>query len=241
MLDRAEVVAGRVVDAIAKHLVRVIDRFAGIGGRDESPRVPCDLEDHERDKQADDRVCAWKSDSDESGAHDDAERHEPVSSSVVPIGDERGTRESSSRSKSNLRRKLVTCQSDQPRRCEHPQVRYVLWVDEPLNRLVQRDTRGHEDREYHRESCEFLAAEAPEVERDSERDRSQCVSEVVHDVGEQRDRGGQREDRKLRAGRKTEDSETECDRLDSLARPNDGAVDEAMRVAMQAVMLVVPV
>ena len=42
-------------DTLALVLVQ-FDQLAGIRGRDRPPRVPRDLEDHERNQQADDRV-----------------------------------------------------------------------------------------------------------------------------------------------------------------------------------------
>ena len=52
-------------------------------------RVPGDLEDHERDRQADDRVTAWEAESDDDRARDDAERDEAVNASMVAVGDQR--------------------------------------------------------------------------------------------------------------------------------------------------------
>jgi len=61
----------------------------------------------------------------------------------------------------------------------------------------------------------------------------------VDQVGEQRHRSGQGEDRELRAGREPEDGEADCDRSDTGLGANDGAVDESVRVAVLATPVVV--
>ena len=60
-------------------------------------------------------------------------------------------------------------------------------MDEPLDRLTKSDERADEDREHDREPGPPLTARAPEVEGDPERHRGERVSEVVDQVGEQRD------------------------------------------------------
>ena len=57
-------------------------------GADEAPRVPGDLEDHERDQEPDDRVAGLPAD--ESGARNDAQGDEPVYARVLAVGDETG-------------------------------------------------------------------------------------------------------------------------------------------------------
>ena len=71
-------------------------------------------------------------------------------------------------------------------------------MDEALDRLVEGDAGGDEDREHDGEPGELLAAEGAQEERDPERHRGQRVAEVVDQVGEQRDRAGEDEDRGLR-------------------------------------------
>jgi len=58
-------------------------------------------------------------------------------------------------------------------------------MDETLDRLIQRDHRADEDREHNRESGEAFAAQAPEEERETKRDRGQRIAEVVDQVGQQ--------------------------------------------------------
>ena len=79
-------------------------------------------------------------------------------------------------------------EADNPGRGEHPQVGQVLRVDEALDRHVERDAGGDEDRENDGEPGESLSANAAQKERDPERDRGQGIAEVVDEVGQQRDR-----------------------------------------------------
>src|SRR5215468_6813878 len=44
-----------------------------LGRRNQAPRVPRDLEDDERDHEADEGICSWESKRDERRARDDSE------------------------------------------------------------------------------------------------------------------------------------------------------------------------
>jgi hypothetical protein len=217
----------------------VRNHLAGICRRDQAPRVPGDLEDHQSDEQADDRVCAWKPDGHERGARDDPERYEPVRSSVVAVSNKSGACESSPGTKPTLSREFVAHEPDHPGRGKHPQVRQVLGMNESLDRFVERDTRGHEDREHYRETCKPLNAETAQIEGDAERYGGQRIAEVVYEVGEERDRRGQREDRKLGERGDAENPEAEGDRSDSLTRPNDGTINKAVGVSVSVSVMVV--
>jgi hypothetical protein len=59
-----------------------------------------------------------------------------------------------------------------------------LRVDEALDRLVERDCGGDEDRQYDEEARELFAAKGAEEEGDAERDGGERVAEVVDQVGE---------------------------------------------------------
>jgi hypothetical protein len=103
-------------------------------------------------------------------------------------------------------------------------------LDEAHDRLVERDAGRDEDGEDDGEPGELFASGASEKERDAERDRGEGVADVVDQVGEQRDRVREREDRELRCGRDGEDCEARCDCADAGARAQDRAVDEAVGV-----------
>src|SRR5215210_8080911 len=62
------------------------------------PRVPGNLDDNERDQEADDRVADASPQRDEGRAEHDAERDKAVDTSMVPVGDESRTRQLPSRS-----------------------------------------------------------------------------------------------------------------------------------------------
>src|SRR6185437_6455524 len=66
------------------------------------------------------------------------------------------------------------------------------------------------------------------------------VAEVVDQVGEQRHRAREREDRELDPGGDPEHGEADRDRLHALARADDRAIDEPVRVTVPAVAMVVP-
>jgi hypothetical protein len=72
-----------------------------------------------------------------------------------------------------------------------------------------------------------------------ERHRRQRVTEVVDQVGQQRDRVREQKDEQLPDCGKAEDKQAERDRLDALPRADDRAIDETVRVAMTAVAVAV--
>ena len=159
-----------------------------LGSPDGVPGVPGDLEDHEGDREADDRVGDLRAERDDDRARDDGERDEAVDAGVVSVGGHRRAPEPPPRRQAHPRRELVADKADDAGRGEHPQVGQVLRVDEALDRHVERDAGGDEDRENDREPGESLAAHAAQKERDPERDRGQGIAEVVDQVGQQRDR-----------------------------------------------------
>jgi hypothetical protein len=117
-------------------------------------------------------------------------------------------------------------------------VRKLLRVDQALDRLVERDARRDEDGEDDGEPGQFLTTEGPHVERNPERQRCQGVTEVVNQVGQQRDRARQDEDRDLHSSGKPEYCEAERDGLYARARAYDRPIDEPVRVAVVGVVRV---
>jgi hypothetical protein len=217
----------------ARASVVAVDQLPRTRCGHQTPGVPGDLEDHERDDEADDGITDRGSEGDDDRARDDSERDETIGPSVVAVCDQRGARESATGAESHLGRKFVSGEPDDAGRGKHPQVGQVLRVEEALDGLVQRHARRDENREYDRKTGELLAPEAAKEERYAERDGGQRIAEVVDQVGEQRDRVGEEEDYELRDCGETEDREAEGDRFDTLARANDRAVDETVRVAMR--------
>ena len=81
----------------ARALVLVqLDQLAGIPGRDRPPRVPRDLEDHQCDQQADDRVGDVKAKSDHGSTGDNTQAHVTVHARMLAVGDQRRTVEPAS-------------------------------------------------------------------------------------------------------------------------------------------------
>ena len=186
----------------------------------------------------DQRIGDRDAEADDGRAGDDAERDEPVDAGVIPVGDERGTVEPAPGPQPHARRELVADEADQAGRGQHPQMGEVLRVQEPLDRLVQGDAGGDEDRRDDGEPGELLAARAAQEERDAERDRGERVAEVVDQVREQRDRAGGGEDDRLHERGDAEHAEADRDGLDALTRADDRAIDEPVRVAVAGVRLV---
>ena len=70
--------------------VRVeLDEFAGLSRPDGAPGVPGDLEDDERDGEADDRVGTRETECDQGGADHYSKRHEAVDAGVVAVSDQK--------------------------------------------------------------------------------------------------------------------------------------------------------
>ncbi len=99
--------ASPVTAGFFRRSVIVLAHLAGVGGRHEAPRVPRDLDDHERDDQPDDGICARQSHCDEGSADDHAERDEGIGSGVVAISDESRAGQSPPGTQPDLRGKLV--------------------------------------------------------------------------------------------------------------------------------------
>jgi hypothetical protein len=96
--------------------------------------------------------------------------------------------------------------------------------------LVESDAGRDEDGQHDGDAREFFCAERAHQERDPEWQGGQRVPEVVDQVGEQRDRPGEREDRRLGAGGNREQPQTQSDGLQPLAGADDRAVDESVGV-----------
>src|SRR5215213_5750204 len=65
------------------------ERFPWIACPYRAPRIPGDLEDHQRDQETDHGIGDVDAESDHCRARDDTERDVPVDTRVVPVGDQR--------------------------------------------------------------------------------------------------------------------------------------------------------
>ena len=81
-------------------------------------------------------------------------------------------------------------------------------MDDALDRLAQRDQGADEDCGDDREPGYPFAAQASQKESQPERDRGQCVAEIVNEVREQRHAERARVDERQRERGEREDSET---------------------------------
>jgi uncharacterized protein involved in oxidation of intracellular sulfur len=83
-----------------------------LGGADGVPRVPGDLQDHERDREADQRVTDLEPERDDGGARDHAERDEAVDPGVLAVGDQRRAREPAAGPQAELGCELVASEPE---------------------------------------------------------------------------------------------------------------------------------
>ena len=177
-------------------------------------------------------VGALEAEGDEHGAQDDAEGDEAVDARVVAVGDERGAVKAAAGAQPDLRGHLVTQKADRPGRGEPAEVRELVGVDEPFDRLVECDAGTHEYGEDDEVAGDLFAAGAAQEERDAERYGRQGVARVVDEVGEQRDAAASGEDDRLECCGEPEHAEADGNRLHSRVTADDRAVDEPVAVPM---------
>ncbi len=106
-------------------------------------------------------------------------------------------------------------------------------VDETFDRLHERDQGADEDRQHDAETGKSLAAHAAEEESEAKRDRRQRVTEVVDQVGEQRDAERARVDERLRDSGDRKDRQAPRDSADAGARAKDRPIDEPVRMIVR--------
>ena len=128
--------------------------------RDDAPRVPGDLEDHECDREADERVGDRAAERDERSrsrrrrARRNRRRARGCRPRPAPGS------QAAPAAQPHPGGELVADEADRPRSGERPEMGQVLRMDEPLDRLEERDRGGDEDREHDEEAGELLAAVA---------------------------------------------------------------------------------
>ena len=135
---------------------------------------------------------------------------------MVSVRDECGALEAAAAAEADLRGDLVADEADRAGCGEHPEVREGVRVDQPLDRLGERDAGRGKDGKHDGEAGALLAASRAEKECDSERDSGEGVAEVVDQVGEECHRSGEREDRRLKTGGQPEDGKTDRDGSDAV-------------------------
>src|SRR3954447_7288609 len=113
-----------------------------------------------------------------------------------------------------------------------------IGVYEPVDRLDARHHGAHEDGEHDREPRQAFRPRGAHPEGDPERDGREGVARVVDQVGEQRHGARGSQDRRLNCGGDGEHAERSGDSAHALAGALDRVVDEAVRVAVVAVVRV---
>src|SRR6266536_1968465 len=112
-----------------------LDELARLDVRQRAPGVPGDLEDHHRDRKADDRITDRGAERNDGRAPNDAQRDEAINPGMVAVSDQRRARQSLPRPQTHLCGQLVSAAPDDPSDSEHPQMRQLVRVDQSLNRL----------------------------------------------------------------------------------------------------------
>ena len=112
-------------------------------------------------------------------------------------------------------------------------------MNQTVDRLVSGYARRDEDRCNDRVTGPAFATRTSEEERDTERNRGQCVTDVVDQVGEERDGVGQQEHQGLQRRGDGEYCQADRDGSNAGAGANDRRVDEAVGMTMFAMVMVV--
>ena len=173
-----------------------------------SPRLPGDSEDDRRDPHADDRISHRKAERDQRRARNDRQAHESIGARVEAVGHKRGAVEFPPGADSQDRRQLVSQKPYDARRREDGEVAEWVGMEDASDRLDQSDAGADEDRQDDRFSSPPLAAIATKKKGDSERNRRQCIAEVVNEVGEQGDAPRREIDQPLKNRCREEDEQT---------------------------------
>src|SRR4051812_43458294 len=111
----------------------------------------------------------------------------------------------------------------------------VLWVNQALDRLIERHARRNEDGEDDEETGELLTARAAQIKRNSERHGRQRVAEVVNQVRKERDTVRRDEDEHLSRRHHSQHAQADGDSPYTIPRPNDRTVDEAVGMTVSMV------
>ena len=167
------VLRARLRDRRVRAADRVLQAAALVLSRQPShgpPALPGDSQDHQRDHEPDDRVGERRAQRDETCAGKHAEADEAVGAGMVPVRDQRRAVESPACSRPDLGCELVAGEADHAGRCQPPEVRERVRVDEPEDRLDERHDRADEDRPDDGDPGPPLAASAAQEEGHPERD-----------------------------------------------------------------------
>ena len=131
-----------------------------------APRVPGDAQDHDGDREADQRVGDRDADRDHRGAGDHGERDICVCAGVRAVGDQRGAVEPAAGAGADDRGDPVAGEADRAGCAERAELVDVLGVEEAVDRLVAGDACGDEDRGNDGEPGPPLGARGTQQERD---------------------------------------------------------------------------
>lgn len=190
------------------------------------------MQDDQRDREADERVAELEAERHDYRAADDSEGDESIGACVVSVGDKCRAAEALAGAEADQCGDLVADESDRAGGGECAEVGERLWVDQPLDRLPERDAGTDEDCCDNEVAGRLLAAGTAQEESDSEWQSGESVTEVVDQIGQQRDAVRAEEDADLDQRGGEENDEADRDGPDALAGADDRRVDEPVRVSM---------
>ncbi len=157
---------------------------------------------------------------------------------MVPVGDERRALQAPSGPEPDPGGELVPDEAQGTRAGERPEVRELLGLDQPLDRLPEGEAGGDEDGEDDRVAGPSLGPPAPKQEGRADRDGCQRVARVVDEIREKGDASGEDVDSRLSAGRPAEDGEADGHGPQPRAGAEDRVIHEPVRVPAVGVAVV---
>lgn len=147
---------------------------------------------------------------------------------MVTIRNQRGTVELSTCPRSNAGGQSIADDTNDACQCQK-MIRGLL-IDQLVDSRNRSDDPAHCDGEYDRPSRELFCSRRPEQEGKSDRERSECVSDVVDQIGQKGDAAAGDEDERLGNRRCGQDREGKAYRSQSTSRP-ERSVPESNGVA----------
>jgi hypothetical protein len=198
---------------------------------DRSPRLPGDTQDHDGDYKRDQGITQIEAERDDDRTQYDPEADEGIGSRVVSIGHKGRAVQSLARTAADECCDKVAPEADASGKREGEQVLGSLRIDDPRNGFVSGEARADEDREHDRWARVALGTSRAQGEGHTEWDGSEGISDVVDQVGEERDAVGCNEDHGLQRGRRAENEERQDNRPQTGTGTDDRTVDQPMRMA----------
>lgn len=215
-------------------------------GENDFHRLPNYSEDRDRDDEANYRIGFRKAKVYADRAHQHGEARPPVGARVVAVRDERSASNLLSHPYPEERDELIAEESNDRRGGDPTKMANRLWMQQPVDCLIECDGRARKDREYYSEPGQILDAtkavgeatrRSPlgKQERNTQRDRRGGVTKIVNRVSEQGYAIRQQDDGELKCGRDEQAGEAPFDGPESPLAGRDRGIDESVSVTLSVV------